>query len=107
MRATFRWKVRADDGACDQDAMRVEASEGDGDRASLRAAAEAMRERFTTPGSRVEVLTERACGHLHVEQVWSLDHDGRWTAFFSPLDSLLGVMEFQAGPAITSRGGRA
>lgn len=111
----LRWQVRGDDGACDQDAMRCEAVDGRGIEDEARAAAEAMRGRFTTPGSRVELRFERTCGHLHTDALWTLQHDGRWTALLS-VEEALRVATFSfvvpfgdlaTDPPITSRGGRA
>lgn len=111
----LRWQVRGDDSASDQDAMRYETVDGVGSEGEARAAAEAMRARFATPGSRVELRFERTCGHLHTDALWTLEHDGRWTMLLSPEEALRGTTfsfvvpfgDLATDPIITAKGGRA
>lgn len=114
-----RWMVRADDGRSAQPAWEVFTGYGyDGaDRA-----VEELRARFSTAvgGARIEVHTDKGCGHLHLRIVLVQGHEGLWEPFVSPLSApppalpvvvLLLRQTLAAAaprdPSVTAPGGRA
>lgn len=80
-----RWMVRGDDGR--SSALGWEVVHGEGLDAADRAV-DAMRAHLgVRPGARIELHTEKGCGHLHLRALLVQDHDGLWEPFLSPLSA--------------------
>lgn len=105
-----RWMVRGDDGRSAEPTTEVRHGAGD----AFQGAVEELKTRFARcPGARVELHTERRCGHLHLRMVLVQDHDGEWEPFLSPYSAPVllradgGVPALSGAPAITAKGGDA
>ncbi len=112
-----RWMVRGDSGRSAAPTWEVLCGEGYG---AADRAVEEMRRRFTGGvGARVEVHTEKGCGHLHLRILLVQDHHGFWEPFISPLSAPPPALPVVAlllrqtlaaapsAPAVTSKGGSA